>query len=77
MNNRKLIITWKTDVSSMVLHDLRHLDTDGYKGITARSERDSFRNVKTIEKAQRIVSKRNPHQILFATYNNEVIFART
>lgn len=62
MNNRKLIITWKPDVLHMG---------------TARSERDSFKNIKTIEKAQKIVSKRNPHQILFATYNNEVIFSST
>lgn len=93
MNNRKLIITWKPDVFHMYEHNGSYegkapyaLDEDTNKivsmydyskGFTCRSERESFRNIKSIEKAQLLLTKRNTSQILFATYNNTVIFAST
>jgi len=87
MTNRKLTITWKPDVLSNVEHkgsyernkenyeeDFRNrILGNNYKGLTARSERETFRNIKSKEAAQKILRKRNRKEILFATYNNENI----
>ncbi len=43
-------------------------------GLTARSEREGFKNIKSKESAMRIVGRRNKNEILFANYNNEVIY---
>jgi hypothetical protein len=85
MGNRKLIITWKPDVLSMVDHNgsfkkkaednlYPHLKSNNYKGMTARSERESFSNIRTKESAEKIVNRRNKKEILVAKYNNEIIY---
>lgn len=72
MNNRKLIITWKPDVLNMFQHK-------GSKevypnGNTSRSERDSFRNIKTKESAERIINRRNKKEIIVAKWNDVVVY---
>jgi hypothetical protein len=47
---------------------------DNSKGRTSRSWRESFRNIKTVEKARAIVGRRNPKEIIVAKYNEQVIF---
>lgn len=78
MSNRVLVITFKPDVLHMIDHNGSFKEGDlvysDLKGATSRSERESFRNIKTKEKAQAIVSRRNPKQILVATYNKSAIF---
>lgn len=88
MKNRRLIITWKPDVLHMEEHDgsfetienLKGFPKRNYnwdKGYTARSERDSFNNIKTLEAAEKILSRRNKNEIMFAEWNDQVFFART
>lgn len=72
MNNRTLIITWKPDVLSMVQHDGSKHTFD--KGLTSRSERETFRNIKSELAAKKIVGKRNKKEILFAQWEDEVIY---
>ncbi len=82
MTNRKLVITYKPDVLSMLPHsgswitdkETGNVSFDKWKGLTARSEREGFKNIKSKESAMRIVGRRNKNEILFANYNNEVIY---
>lgn len=85
MSNRTLIITWKPDVLNMVDHYgsfkkkasdnlYPHLRSNDYKGLTARSERDSFRNIKSKEAAEKIINRRNKNEILCAVYNDIIVY---
>lgn len=72
MNNRTLIITWKPDVLTMVQHKGSRHTFD--RGLTSRSERNTFRNIKSIASAEKIIGKRNKKEILFAQWEDEVIY---
>ena len=88
---RNLVITYKPDVLSMVEHDgsfkqdgndwhklmIQKFEGNNYKGLTSRSERESFKNIKTIKAAERIVSRRNKNEIIVAKWNNEVVFPKS
>lgn len=71
MTNRKLTITWKQDVLTVVKHNGSRIN---YNGETSRSERETFRNVKSKEAALKILSRRKKKEIIFAAYNNETIY---
>ena len=79
MSKRVLIITYKPDVLHMIEHNgSKEVGKNGWiynydKGLTARSERESFRNIKTKEKAKAILNIRNRSQILVAKYGKEII----
>lgn len=79
MKNRKLIITWKPDVLNMYEHKgskAKNPENDYYKGKSARSERDSFNNIKSLEAAEKILSKRNKSEMIFAEWNGEIIYTK-
>lgn len=81
MSKRILTITWKPDVSTLFNHKGSFKKGDKYynyeKGKTSRSERESFWNVKTKEKAEAIVNRRNKNEILLAKYGESIIFSAT
>ena len=78
MSKRILTITWKPDVLHMVKHSGSFEKEDTFynkdKVATARSERESFWNIKTKEKAEAIVNKRNKNEILFAKWGESIIY---
>lgn len=85
MNNNQLTIVWKPDVLHMMKHrgsfeevkDERgwpvRIDSNRL-GLTARSETETFRNIKSLEAAKKILLKRDVRNIIVAKYNGEPIF---
>lgn len=88
MKNNKLMIVWKPDVLSMAHHN-GSFETkkdkwghstikinSNHKGLTARSEVETFSNIKSIDAAKKLILRRNVEQIIVATYNDEEINVR-
>lgn len=76
---KSLIITWKSDVSNRMVEHKGSSGSRFYKennvlGLTSRSQRESFKNIKSFPAALKIVNKRNKKKMLFATWGKELIF---
>jgi len=71
VSRNNLIFTWKPDVLSMVEHAGNN---DNYKGKTARSEVETFKNIKNIVAAKKILLRRNVSNIIVAKFRGEEIF---